>query len=586
MAQTASDVLIETIEAWGVEVVFGLPGDGINGIIEALRKRQDRVRFVQVRHEEAAAFMACAYAKHTGRLGCCLATSGPGGIHLLNGLYDAKLDGQPVLAITGLQFSDLLHTHTQQDVALDKIFEDVAVYNERCMGPAHMENIAELACRTALSRRGVAHITVPVDFQELEVKAKGNGRNPRNVSNHVSEISAESARLPCPEDLRRAAQILNEGKKVAILAGRGALHATNELEAVAEKLAAPIVKALLGKAAVPDDSPYTTGTVGLLGTRPSQDALEECDTLFLVGSSFPYIEFLPKPGSARGVQIDVDPTRIGIRYPVEVGLVGDTRRSLQELLPLLERKTDRKFLSEAQEGMKDWNQKMEEQSSIRTKPMKPQLLAAEVGKRLPANAIVNCDSGTIATWWARHIPVKRGQMHTISGNLATMACGLPYTIASQVAYPDRTCVGFVGDGGFTMLMGEFVTAVKYKLPIKIIVVKNNSLGQIRWEQMVFLGNPEYVCDLAPIDFAGFARACGGTGFTIEDPADCAATLDRAFATPGPVVVDALVDTNEPPMPPKVTARQAAHLAEALAKGTADGHKIIETIFKDKVRELV
>jgi pyruvate dehydrogenase (quinone) len=586
MTRNVSDVLIDTIHAWGVDVVFGLPGDGINGIVEALRKRQESIRFIQVRHEEAAAFMACGYAKHTGRLGCCLATSGPGGIHLLNGLYDAKLDGQPVLALTGLQFHDLLHTHTQQDVSLDKLFGDVCVYNERCMGPAHMENISELACRTALAYRGVAHITIPVDFQEMEVKAKGDGRTPRNVANHVSEILAQSARLPCKDDLQRAADILNAGKKVAILAGRGALHATAELEMAAEKLGAPIVKALLGKAAVPDDSPYTTGSVGLLGTEPSQEAMEECDTLFIVGSSFPYIEFLPKPGSARGVQIDFDPTRIGIRYPVEIGLVGDAKRSLQELLPMLERKADRKFLSDAQKGMKDWNEKMEERAGVKSKPMKPEFVAAELGKRLPSNAIVNCDSGTIATWWARHIPVKRGQLHTISGNLATMACGLPYTIASQIAYPDRMCVGFVGDGGFTMLMGEFVTAVKYNLPIKIVIIKNNSLGQIRWEQMVFLGNPEYACDLAPINFAEFARACGGTGFTIEDPEECGATLDRALGTPGPVVVEALVDPNEPPMPAKVTARQATHMAEALAKGTPDGHKIIETILTDKIRELV
>ena len=347
MTNTASDVLIDTIHEWGVDVVFGLPGDGINGMIEALRKRQDRIRFIQVRHEEAAAFMACAYAKHTGKLGCCMATSGPGGIHLLNGLYDAKMDGQPVLALTGLQFHDLLHTHTQQDVALDRIFEDVAVYNERCMGAAHMENIAELACRTALSRRGVAHLTVPVDFQEMEVKAHGNSRTPRNVAHHVSEIAAQSARLPSQDDLRQAAEVLNAGKKVTILAGRGALHASTELETLADKLGAPIVKALLGRAAVPDDSPYTTGTIGLLGTKPSQEAMEDCDTLLIVGSSFPYIEFLPKPGQARGVQIDADATRIGIRYPVEVGLVADAKRSLQELLPMIERKEDRRFLSDA-----------------------------------------------------------------------------------------------------------------------------------------------------------------------------------------------------------------------------------------------
>jgi len=586
MNRNASDVLIDTIHAWGVDVIFGLPGDGINGIMEALRKRQKTVRFIQVRHEESAAFMACAYAKHTGKLGCCLATSGPGGIHLLNGLYDAKLDGQPVLAITGLQFHDLVHTHTQQDVELDKLFSNVCVYNVRCMGAEHMENIAALACRTAFAYRGVSHICVPVDFQEMEVKSSGNGRSERNVAGHVSEVSAQSAAVPCEDDLRRAADILNSGKRTVILAGRGALNATAELEAVGEKLAGPIIKALLGKAAVPDDSPYTTGGIGLLGTRPSEDAMEECDTILIVGSSFPYIEFMPKPGQARGVQIDTDPARIGLRYPIECGLVGDCRRSLQLLLPLLRTRDKKNFLSQAQSGMKDWNKLMERQAGIATKPMKPQLVAAELGRRLPGNAIVNCDSGTIATWWARHIPVKRGQKHTISGNLATMACGLPYTIASQIAFPDRLCVGFVGDGGFSMLMGELVTAVRYKLPIKIVIVKNNSLGQIKREQMVFLGNPEYGCDLTPIDFAAFARACGAAGFTIEEPDDCGSILDRALSHPGPVVIEAVVDPNEPPMPAKATARQAAHLAESLAKGTRDGSKILKTILEDKVRELV
>jgi pyruvate dehydrogenase (quinone) len=582
----ASDILIETIHAWGVDVVFGLPGDGINGVMEALRKRKDQIRFIQVRHEEAAAFMACAYAKHTGKLGCCLATSGPGGIHLLNGLYDAKLDGQPVLAITGMQFHDLADTHTQQDVELDKLFENVCVYNTRCMGPAHMENIAEIACRAALSYRGVSHVCIPVDFQELEVRSKGNGRTPRNVPNHVSDIAAESARIPGDEDLRKAADLLNAGKRVVILAGRGALRATDELEQTAARLSAPIVKALLGKAAVPDDSPYTTGGIGLLGTLPSHEAMEDCDTLLIAGSSFPYIEFLPKPGQARAVQIDLDPLRIGLRYPVEVGLVGDCRRSLQKLLPLLRSNDKRSFLRQAQSGMKDWMKRMDQQAAVNGKPMKPQRLAAELGKRLPGDAIVNCDSGTIATWWARHIPARRGQMHTVSGNLATMACGLPYTIAAQIAYPGRLCVGFVGDGGFSMLMAEFVTAVRYRLPIKIIIVKNNSLGQIRWEQMVFLGNPEYECDLTPIHFADFARACGGAGFTIDDPNLCGEILDRALRTPGPAIIEAIVDPNEPPLPPHVTAKQAAHFAESLARGTPGRRKIVQTVLENKVRELL
>ena len=582
MAETAADVLIDAIHDWGVEVVFGLPGDGINGIMEALRTRQDRVRFVQVRHEETAALMACAYAKYTGRLGVCLATSGPGGIHLLNGLYDAKLDGQPVLAITGLAYSDLINTHTQQDVELDRVFVDVCKYNARVMTAAHVENVVDLACRTSLAYRGVSHVTVPVDVQEMPVKH----RSKRNVAHHTSDAWARSARLPSDEDLEKAADVLNAGKKIAILAGRGALGATDELLAMAEQLAAPIVKPLLGKAAVPDDSPYTTGSIGLLGTRPSQEALETCDTLLIVGTTFPYIEYYPKPGQARAVQIELDPVRIGLRYPVEVGLIGDSRRTLHALAPLLHRHTDRGFLERAQQGMKNWSAVMHEQETRSDKPMKPQVVAAELGRRLRDDAIVSCDSGTIATWWARHIPARRGQMHSLSGNLATMANGLPYAMAAQIAYPERQCVAFVGDGGFAMLMAEFVTCVKYRLPVKVVIVKNNTLGQIKWEQIVFLGNPEYGCELEPIDFAAFARACRGTGFTIEDPADCGRVLDEALATPGPVIVEALVDPFEPPMPPKVTADQTMKLAEALVRGQPDRAKIALTILSDKVRELI
>jgi pyruvate dehydrogenase (quinone)/pyruvate oxidase len=583
MAETAADVLIDTLREWGVDVVFGLPGDGINGIMEALRKRQDTIRFVQVRHEESAAFMACAYAKFTGRLGVCLATSGPGGLHLLNGLYDAKLDGQPVLALTGLPFHDLIGTHTQQDVELDKVFADVAKYNVRVMGPEHVENVAHLACRTALAYNGVSHIAFPVDLQDAKVERKGSKRN---IPGHTSDVFARSARLPADEDLRRAAEILTAGRKVVILAGRGALGAADELEQIAELLGAPIVKALLGKAAVADDSPYTTGQIGLLGTRPSQEVMEACDTLLMVGTAFPYIEFLPKPGQARAVQIELDATRVGLRYPVEVGLVGDSGRTLRALVPLLRRNEDRRFLEKAQGAMREWWQLMEERGTRDDVPMKPQVVAWELGKRLRDDAIVCSDSGTVATWWARQIRARRGQMFSLSGMLASMANGLPYAIAAQIAYPDRQCVAFVGDGGFSMLMAELATCVKYKLPIKVVIVKNNTLGMIKWEQMVFLGNPEYGCELQPIDFAAFARACGATGFTVEDPAQCGAVLDQALAHPGPAVVEAVVDPFVPPMPPRVTADQATKFAEALAKGTPNRQKIALTVLSDKVRELI
>jgi pyruvate dehydrogenase (quinone) len=583
MAKTAGDVIVETLVDWGIDTVFGLPGDGVNGVIESFRKAQDKIRFIQVRHEEAAAFMACGHAKVTGKLGCCVATSGPGGIHLLNGLYDAKLDGQPVLAITGLQFHDLIGTHTQQDVALDRLFEDVAVYNERIMGAAPARNISELACRTALARKGVAHITIPVDIQDQTVSE--DMRSMRNKPHHVDNVFAIGARRPAAKEIEEAAEILNDGKRVAILAGRGALHAGRQLEQTAELLGAPIIKALLGKSCVPDDSPYTTGGLGLLGTAPSEDAMEECDTLLIVGSSLPYIEYYPKPGKAKCVQIDLDPIRISLRYPADVALVGDSAEALNALIPHLKQKS-KSFLEKSQERMKAWNELMQERGTRTDVPMKPQVVAYELGKRLKSDAIVTSDSGTITTWWARFIPSLQGQMHTCSGNLATMACGFPYAIAAQVAYPNRTVIAFVGDGGFTMLMGELATCAKYKLPVKIFIIRNNSLGQIKWEQMVFLGNPEYVCDLQPIDFAMVARGFGIEGFTINTPSECGHVIDSALAIPGPVLVEAIVDVNEPPMPAKIKPQQALHFAESLAKGTRDWQKIASTIAKDRVRELV
>jgi pyruvate dehydrogenase (quinone) len=446
--------------------------------------------------------------------------------------------------------------------------------------------VTELACRTALAYRKVSHIAFPTDIQDMKAERKTASK--RNIQGHVSNIHAEGGHFPNETDLRRATHLLNAGKKIAILAGQGALHATDALEQIADKLGAPIVKALLGKAAVPDDSPFTTGGIGLLGTKPSQEALENCDTLLMVGSSFPYIEFMPKPGKAKAIQIDLDPARIGLRYDVEVGLVGDSRRTLEALLPLLNRKEDRSFLEKAQKGMKEWWEVMSKRSSNMEKPMKPQVIAHELGQRLRSDAIVSSDSGTITTWWARHILAKRGQMYSCSGTLATMACGLPYTSAAQLAYPDRQCIAFVGDGGFSMLMAELVTAVKYKLPIIVVIIKNNTLGQIKWEQMVFLGNPEYAVDLAPIDFVKFAEACGATGFRIDDPEECGAILDRALAanTGGPVLIEAVVDPFEAPMPAKVTFEQAAKFTESLMRGEPNRKKIIATQIADKVRESI
>jgi len=580
---TAGDVLVQTLVEWGVDTVFGLPGDGINGVMESLRQRQRDIRFIQVRHEEAGAFMACGYAKFTGRLGVCLATSGPGAIHLLNGLYDAKLDGQPVLAITGSPFHDLVGTMTQQDVQVDRLFEDVSIYNARVSGPAHIENVVHLACRSALSQRGVAHVTIPVDVQSMPLRY--DTRSERNEQDHANAHSAPTYPLPSPIELDRAAEILNQSKRLAILVGRGALGAGHEIEVLAELRGAPVIKALLGKAVIPDDSPYTTGGIGLLGTRPSQEAMEECDTLLMIGTSFPYLEFYPKVGQARCVQIDSDPVRIGLRYPVDAALIGDAKLTLHELLPRIQSTSDQSFLRLSQARMDDWWKLMDERGSRMDRPMKPQVVARELSERLADDAIVVADSGTVATWFARHVRARRDQMFSLSGTLASMGNGLPYAIAASIAHPGRQVIAMVGDGALSMLMGDLATAVKYRLPIKVIVMKNNTLGMIKWEQMVMLGNPEYACELQPIDFVGIARAFGATGFTCDDPVRIGEILDEALAVAGPVVVEAVVDPHEPPLPPKISGRQARRFTEALVRGQPDRMDISLTLLKDTVREL-
>jgi pyruvate dehydrogenase (quinone)/pyruvate oxidase len=583
ISMNASDVLVERLLAWGVNTIFGLPGDGINGVMEALRKAQEKIRFIHVRHEESAAFMACAYAKFTGQLGVCLATSGPGGIHLLNGLYDAKLDQQPVLAITGMQFHDVTGTFQQQDVELDKLFIDVACYNNRVMSGAHLESVIDLAIRSAIEKRGVAHITIPIDIQQQSTKAS---KSQRNAPHHSSSIKAISGNVPPSGDLEAAAKLLNDGKRIAILAGQGSLHATDELIKLAELLGAPIIKPLLGKGCVPDDSPYTTGGIGLLGTAPSEEALEECDTLLMIGTSYPYIEYLPKPGECRCIQIDSNAQRIGLRAPVEVGLVGDSKKTLQLLLPKLKRNDHRRFLEKAQKSMKSWNELLEKEGTSIAMPMKPQVVGWELSKRTNENAIIVSDSGTNTTVWARYMKAKKGQMHSCSGNLATMACGMPYAIAAQIAFPDRQVIGVIGDGGFTMLMGEIITAVAYKLPIKLVIIKNNTLGQIKWEQMVFQGNPEYQCDLYPIDFVALAKAVGASGIRIDDTRTAGAKFDEALAMPGPVIIEAVVDQFTAMLPAKINADQAIKFSEALAKGEPNRIKIALTAASDTVRQIV
>ena len=466
---------------------------------------------------------------------------------------------------------------------LDKLFMDVAAYNQRVMGPAHVVNVVDEAIKTSLARRTVSHITIPKDIQDW---TSTSHQSSANIPKHSSDLFARAYPVPSEDLLKQAAQLINSGAKVAMLVGRGCLGAREEVLQLADLAGAPVIKALLGKAVIPDRHPHAMGGLGLLGTAPSQDALKECDMFIMAGTSFPYMEFLPKPGKAKTVQIDLDPTRIGLRHPADVGLVGNCKSVLQALIPLIERKSDRGFLEKSQKRMSAWNDLMEERGTRKDMPMKPQVVTWHLNKLLAPDAIVTSDSGTIATWTARYIEMRDQMQFSLSGLLATMANGMPYCIGAAVAYPGRQVVSVVGDGGFTMLMGEVATLVKYKLPVKVIVIKNNVLGEIKWEQMAMEANPAFGVDLQPIDFAAFGRACGAGGFTINHPDQAESVLREALAYPGPAVIEAVVDPNEPPLPGNITAEQALHFAEAMAKGDKDRWKIIKTVLEDKVREVL
>ncbi len=578
---TASDVLVESLIDWGVDVLFGLPGDGINGFVEALRTHKERIRYIHVRHEETAAMAATGYAKFTGKLGVCFSTAAPGAVHMLNGLYDAKIDQAPVLAITGMTYHDLIGTHYLQDMNQDYLYQDVAIYNQRLMGPAHAKNIVDYACRAALSHRAVSHIALPIDYQIADMSDQK--RSKRNLKGHTSEAFTIPKRVPERDQLQKAAKALQGRKKIAILVGSGARGARAEVLQTADRLAAPVIKALLGKDVIPDDSPFTTGGTGVVGTRPSSDVLENCDALLIIGSSFPYIEFLPKPGQALGIQIDDKPERIGLRYPVDIGLVGDAQATLRELLMYLSRNEDRTFLKQAQQAMEEWWDLMEERGTRNDKPMKPQVVAWHLGEALADDAIITGDSGTVTTWIAR-MKLRAEQQFSFSGTLCSMAAGLPYAIGAQVAYPGRQVVSFTGDGSLSMMMGDLATLAQYKLPVKIVVLKNNTLGLIKWEQMIYLGNPEYGVDLYPIDFVKVAEGCGLQGVRIDNPKHCREQLKEALAMDGPVVVECVTDPNEPPMPPKTTKAEMKHLAEALVRGERDRARISLTIGRQAMDE--
>jgi pyruvate dehydrogenase (quinone)/pyruvate oxidase len=580
--QTASDVLVDRLMEWGVDTIFGLPGDGINGFMDALRTRHGRLRYVHVRHEEVAAMAAVGYAKFTGKLGACFATSGPGAVHLMNGLLDAKVEQAPVVAVTGMTYHDLIGTSYLQDVNIDYLMNDIAVYNQRIMGPQHVLNVADYACRSALSQRGPAHIAFPIDYQAAP--ADSGTRYLRNVPGHTAVTAKPPVRVPERGALEEAAALLAGRKKVAILAGAGARGAGLELEQAADKLGAPIIKAQLGKDCVPDDSPFVTGPIGLVGSRPSEEALEQCDALLIVGSSMPYIEYYPAPGQAACVQIDDKPERIGLRYPVDVALAGDAKATLELLVPLLGRNDDRAFLEQAQQGTRDWWALMEERGTSSETPMHPQVPAWALNEALASDAIVCGDSGTVTTWAARQIKTRRGQLFSFSGTNCSMAAGLPYAIGAQAAYPGRQVVVFTGDGSLTMQLGDFLTCVQHGLPVKVVVIKNNTLGLIKWEQMVFLGNPEYGVNFAPMDFVKFAEACGARGMHIEDPATCGARLAEALAWDGPAIIECVVDPHEPPYPAKVKKDQVTKLVAALREGTPNRQRIALQMVKDMLDE--
>jgi pyruvate dehydrogenase (quinone) len=581
----ASELLVERLIDWGVDTVFGLPGDGINGIMEGLRRHRDRIRFFLVHHEEAAAFMATGYAKATGKLGVCLATSGPGGIHLLNGLYDAKLDHVPVLALTGMQETEVLGTGYQQEVHLERLYEDVAAYTAMVHVPPQVPALVDRAVRTSLSQRTVSHLTFPNDLQVADAgahpwRAVAPARMPSTAPVYLG-LSG----LPDPDQLERAAAVLNQGGKVAMLVGAGALGSGAEVLRVAETLASPIVKTLSGKAAVPDDHPLTTGGIGLLGTKPSEEVMEGCEVLFMVGTNFPYSKHLPDPGKTRTIQIDLDPVSSGNRMPTEVPIVADAGKALRALLPLLERKADRRFLEDAQGAMRDWREHLAALEDPTREPIQPQYLARVLDREAGDDAILCSDSGTIATWAARHWDIRGQRRFYLSGNLATMAPGLPYTTAAQWAFPERQCLALIGDGGFAMLMAEFDTACRYGLPIKVIVVNNASLGQILWEQMV-LGYPEYgVRFQQAMNFAPFAESCGGLGIRVEKPSEVEGAVREALDHDGPALVDVMVNPDEPPMPGKVTYEQAKGFAQAFLHGQPRRATIASTLFRDKIDQL-
>jgi pyruvate dehydrogenase (quinone) len=592
VTENVADFLLKRLREWGVNRVYGYPGDGINAILGAFRRADNDPELIQVRHEEMAAFMACGHAKFTGEVGVCLATSGPGAIHLLNGLYDAKLDHQPVVAIVGQQARSSLGGSYQQEVDLVSLFKDVAhEFVEMAMEPAQIRHLVDRAVRIARDQRTVTCIVIPNDLASedaVETPARAHG------TIHSSVGYSPPVVVPSDPDLHRAAAILNEGEKVAMLVGAGALHAADEVLAVADVLGAGIAKALLGKAVVPDDLPFVTGAIGLLGTEPSWDMMTGCDTLLMVGSSFPYSEFLPEEGQARGVQIDLDGRMIGIRYPMDAHLVGDSAATLTALRPLLERKTDRAWREEIEEHVAAWWRLMEERAHDGADPINPQRVFFELSSRLPDGAILTSDSGSAANWYARDIRIRTGMMGSLSGNLATMGAGVPYAIAAKFAHPGRPVIALVGDGAFQMNgMNEMLTIARYRHlwddeRLIVLVLHNNDLNQVTWEQRVMEGDPKFEVsqDLPDFDYAGYAASVGLHGIRVDDPERVGEAWAEALRADRPVVLDARTDPEVPPLPPHITFDQAVKFAEAVIHGDPARGRMIAQSLRQKAHGLV
>ncbi|CAM4101006.1 thiamine pyrophosphate-requiring protein [Palleronia rufa] len=584
MAHTVGDFILSRLHEWGVRRIYGFPGDGIGGLVAALG-RDDKIDFVQTRHEEEAAFMACAHAKWTGEVGVCLATSGPGAIHLLNGLYDARLDHQPVLAIVGQQARAAIGGNYQQEVDLQTLFKDVARdYVQTCMAPAQTRHLIDRGMRIAMSKRTVTALIFPNDVQEakaVETPAHAHGTVHSGIGFSAPRVVPEQA------DLTRAAEVLNAGKKVAILAGAGALNAAEELVQVADLLGAGVAKALLGKAVLPDDLPFVTGQIGLLGTEPSDWMIRHCDTFLMIGSRFPYSEFLPKEGRARAVQIDIDPAMESIRYPMEVNLVGDAAATLRALVPHLKARDDTSWRKDIESRVAKWWEDVEARTMLDADPINPELVFWEASSRMPDNAIISADSGSSANWFARAIKIRPGMKASLSGTLATMCPGVPYSATAKFCFPERVAVGFVGDGAMQMLgLNALITIAKYWREwsdprLVIAVLNNNDLNQVTWELRAMGDSPKVpkTQEVPRFDYAGYAASLGLLGLRVETPEHVGAAWDKAFAADRPVVIDAHVDPDVPTLPPHITMSQAKSYAKALAQGDPDQAGILWQTFK-------